>query len=251
MEFFWNFGTSSAADTSNAPEPVFEFPSAGKFKVTLTGKTLPYGFVFTKTYDVEVNAIPTVDFDKANACMGQDLVFTNKTTPISAKMAWEFGNGATATTTDAKYKYAKAGTYNVTLSADLNGCVAKLTKKVYQFEKPVAKFTQKSGTCDNDVYEFTNQTTIANGLVGSFWNFDDNGSVSTDESPKYTFSKAGKKSVKLVALSEFGCKDSIIKVVEVRESPKAGFTNTPACSLTPTEFTNTTADVSGAVANYT
>jgi PKD repeat protein len=251
MEFFWNFGTSSAADTSNAPEPVFEFPSAGKYKVTLTGKTLPYGFVFTKTYDVEVNAIPTVDFDKANACMGQDLVFTNKTTPISAKMAWEFGNGATATTTDAKYKYAKAGTYNVTLSADLNGCVAKLTKKVYQFEKPVAKFTQKSGTCDNDIYEFTNQTTIGNGLVGSFWNFDDNGSVSTDEAPKYTFSKAGKKNVKLVALSEFGCKDSMIKVVEVRESPKAGFTNTPACSLTPTEFTNTTADVSGAVANYT
>ena len=251
MEFFWNFGTGNAADTSNAPEPVFQFPSSGKFKVTLTGKTLPYGFVFTKTYEIEVNAIPTVAFDKANACLGQDLIFTNKTNPLTAKMAWDFGNGATATTTDAKYKYNKAGTYNVTLSADLNGCVAKLTQKVYQFEKPVAKFTQKSGVCDNDVYAFTNQTTIGSGLVGSFWNFDDNGSVSTDEAPTYNFSKPGKKNVKLVALSEFGCKDSMVKVVEVRESPKAGFTNTAACSLTPTEFTNTTADVAGAVANYT
>ena len=250
MEFFWNFGTGNAADTSNAPEPVFQFPSSGKYKVTLTAKTMPYGFVFTKTQDVEVNAIPTVAFDKANACLGQDLVFTNKTNPLTAKMAWDFGNGATATTTDAKYKYNKAGTYNVTLSADLNGCVAKLTQKVYQFEKPVAKFSLVSGTCDNDEFTFSNQTTIGSGLVGSFWNFDDNGSVSTDEAPKYTFSAAGKKNVKLIAMSEFGCKDSMVKSVEVRESPKAGFTNTPACSLTPTVFNNTTADVAGAVANY-
>jgi PKD repeat protein len=250
MEFFWNFGTGNAADTSNAPEPVFQFPSSGKYKVTLTAKTMPYGFVFTKTQDVEVNAIPIVAFDKANACLGQDLMFTNKTNPLTAKMAWDFGNGATATTTDAKYKYNKAGTYNVTLSADLNGCVAKLTQKVYQFEKPVAKFSLVSGTCDNDEFTFSNQTTIGSGLVGSFWNFDDNGSVSTDEAPKYTFSAAGKKNVKLIAMSEFGCKDSMVKSVEVKESPKAGFTNTPACSLTPTEFTNTTADVAGAVANY-
>jgi PKD repeat protein len=250
MEFFWNFGTGSAADTSNAPEPVFQFPTSGKYKVTLTAKTMPYGFVFTKTYDVDVNAIPTVAFDKANACLGQDLVFTNKTNPLTAKMTWDFGNGATASTTDAKYKYSKAGTYNVTLSADLNGCVAKLTQKVYQFEKPVAKFSLVSGTCDNDEFVFSNQTTIGAGLVGSFWNFNDNGSVSTDESPKYTFSKSGSKNVKLIAMSEFGCKDSMVKTIEVRESPKAGFTNTPACSLTPTEFTNTTADVSGSVANY-
>jgi len=250
MEHFWNFGTGSAADTSNAPEPVFQFPSSGKFKVLLTSKTLPHGFVFTKSYDVEVNAIPTVAFDKANACLGQDLVFTNKTSPITAKMSWDFGNGASASTTDAKYKYSKPGTYNVTLSADLNGCVAKLTQKVYQFEKPTAKFSLVSGSCDNDEFVFSNQTTIGSGLVGSFWNFNDNGSVSTDESPKYTFSKSGNKNVKLVAMSEFGCKDSMVKSIEVRESPKAGFTNTPACSLTPTEFTNTTADVAGSVANY-
>jgi PKD repeat protein len=250
MEHFWNFGTGNPADTSNAPEPVFQFPASGKFKVLLTSKTLPHGFVFTKSYDVDVNAIPTVAFDKANACLGQDLVFTNKTTPTNAKMNWEFGNGAKATTTDAKYKYSKPGTYNVTLSADLNGCVAKLTQKVYQFEKPTAKFSLVSGSCDNDEFVFSNQTTIGSGLVGSFWNFNDNGSVSTDEAPKYTFSKSGNKNVKLIAMSEFGCKDSMVKIIEVRESPKAGFTNTAACSLTPTEFTNTTADIAGSVANY-
>ncbi|MEI8100388.1 MAG: PKD domain-containing protein, partial [Bacteroidota bacterium] len=136
------------------------------------------------------------------------------------------------------------------LSADLNGCVAKMTQKVYQFEKPVTKFSLTSGTCDNDKFKFANKTTIGNGMVGSSWNFDDNGSVSTDDNPTYSFSKPGKKNVKLVSMSEFGCKDSMIVVVDVRESPKVGYTNTPACSLTPTVFTNTTADVNGAVANY-
>jgi hypothetical protein len=165
MEFFWNFGTGVAADTSNAPEPVFRFPSAGKYSVVLTAKTMPYGFVFNKKYDVDVNAIPTVAFDKANACLGQDLVFTNKTTPSTAKSTWDFGvAGATATTTDAKYKYSKAGTYNVTLSADLNGCIAKMTQKVYQFEKPVTKFSLTSGTCDNDKFTFANKTTAKSGL---------------------------------------------------------------------------------------
>ena len=251
MEFFWNFGTGVAADTSNAPEPVFRFPKSGKYTVVLTTKTMPYGFVFTKKYDVDVNAIPTVAFDKANACLGQDLVFTNKTTPNTAKFTWDFGvAGATASTTDAKYKYSKAGTYNVSLSADLNGCIAKMTQKVYQFEKPVTKFSLTSGTCDNDKFVFTNKSTIGNGMVGSSWNFDDNGSVSTDDNATYSFSKPGKKNVKLVSMSEFGCKDSMTVVVDVRESPKAGYTNTPACSLTPTVFTNTTADVNGAVANY-
>ncbi|MBM3937266.1 MAG: PKD domain-containing protein [Sphingomonadales bacterium] len=251
LEFFWDFGTGLVADTSNAPEPVFQFSKSGKYKVKLTAITLPYGFVFSKIIDVDVNAIPTIAFDKVNACLGQDLEFTNRTSPLTAKMSWDFGNGATANTTNAKYKYSKAGTYLVTLSADLNGCVAKLTQKVYQFEKPIAKFTLVSGTCDNDEFAFANQSTIGSGLLGTKWNFDDNGSVSTDFSPVYEFSKPGKKNVKVIASSEFGCLDSMIKEIEVRESPKAGFTNTPACSLTPTVFTNTTADVSGAIANYT
>ncbi len=250
MDFFWDFGTGSKADTSNAPEPIFRFPKAGKYKVLLTSKTLPNNFIFSKSYDVEVFAIPTVAFDKVNACLGNNLVFTNKTDPMNAKFKWDFGNGTTATTTDAKVKYPKAGTYFVSLSADLNGCISKYTTKVYQFEKPVAMYSLKSGVCDNNIFSFANTSSIGAGLIGNLWNFDDNGSVSTDESPIYKFSKHGKKQVKLVVTSEFGCTDSITKQIEVRESPKVAFTNSPACSLTPTVFTNTTPDVSGAVANY-
>lgn len=250
MEFFWNFGTGTAADTSNAPEPVFQFPASGTYDVILTAKTLPYGFVFHDTQSVEVNAIPTVAFDKKNACEGENLEFTNKTTPTTATWSWAFGDGATSTANNPTHKYAKAGTYSVTLTADLNGCVASLTQRVYQFDRPKADWALVDGICDNDAFSFTNKSSINSGLVGSYWDFDDNGSVSTELDAEHQFSSAGKKMVKLVATSEFGCSDSMVKEIEVRESPKVSFTNTAACSLTPTEFTNTTADIAGTVANY-
>jgi PKD repeat protein len=250
MEFFWNFGTGNAADTSNAPEPVFQFAGAGTYNVVLTAKTLPYGFVFYDTQSVEVNAIPTVAFDKKNACEGENLTFTNKTTPATATSKWAFGDGGTSTSANPTHKYAKAGTYNVTLTADLNGCVASLTQRVYQFDKPTAKWNLISGTCDNEGFVFENNSNINSGLAGSYWDFDDNGAVSTEFDAEHQFSAAGKKQVKLVTTSEFGCKDSMIMEVEVRESPKASFVSTAACSLTPTTFTNTTPDVAGTVANY-
>ena len=165
-------------------------------------------------------------------------------------MKWSFGDGTTATSKDATKKYSKAGQYNVTLEADLNGCVATVVQKVYQFDKPVANFDKVNGTCDNDVFEFENKSTITAGLIGSFWNFDDNGSVSTDDNAMYDFSTSGDKKVKLVVTSEFGCKDSMIKTINIKESPKVSFTNGPLCSVKPTDFINTTGDVANAIANY-
>jgi len=250
LEYFWNFGTGVASDTSNAPEPVFQFPKSGKYDVVLTAKTMPYGFIFTKKIQVTVNDIPTVDFNKANACLGQDIKFTSVINPSSATANWDFGNGVTKTGTNVTYQYPKAGSYLVKLKADLNGCVAEMTQRVYQFETPTAGFNLKSGICDNDMFAFTNTSSIGGGLIGSYWDFNDNGSVSTDDNPTYTFSAAGKKTVKLTVKSEFGCEAVSTKEVEVRESPKVSFTHTPACSITPTEFVNTTNDVSGTVANY-
>jgi PKD repeat protein len=138
----------------------------------------------------------------------------------------------------------------VTLTADLNGCVATLTQRVYQFDKPKADWNLLSGSCDNDEFEFANKSSISSGLAGSLWNFDDNGAVSTDDNPTYMFASSGSKNVKLVSISEFGCKDSMTKAITVKESPKVSYTATAACSLTPTSFTNTTPDVAGTVANY-
>jgi len=248
MEFFWDFGTGSKADTSAAPEPVFQFPKSGTYKVIMTAKTLPYGFPSYDTADVVVNPNPTVKFTKLNACEGTDLVFTNQTTPTTGvNSTWNFGNGVTRAdnSTTVKYKYAKDGAYTVTLTANLNGCIASNSQRVYQFPKPKADYTLASGSCDNDKFEFTNKSSITSGSVGAFWDFGD-ATYSTDDNAVKMYSSSGAKTVKLVATSEFGCKDSMVKTIQVLESPKMAFVNTPTCSRTPAAFTNTTPTVGGA-----
>jgi PKD repeat protein len=250
MEFKWNFGTGVAADTSDAPEPVFQFPKPGTYWVKMTAKTKPYGFAFYDSAQVVINQIPTVAFTKVNACSGINLQFTNRTTPSNSTYRWEFGDGTFSTATSPAKSYTKAGVYNVKLTATLNGCVASSTQRVYQFEKPKADFKLSEGTCQNDRFQFENLSSIKDGFVGSKWDFD-NGVVSTEENPAITFTTAGTKNVKLTTTSEFGCVDSKVVPVTVAESPIAEFTNDPACSVTPTSFTNTTAATNSAVSSYT
>ena len=244
--FEWDFGTGIATDKTEAPEPVFAFPSAGTYTVTLTAKTLPYGFEQTKTYTVVVSELPTVNFTKLNACEGIDLTFTSAVTPASAVLSWDFGDGsAPSSLTNPTHQYTSTGGYTVTLSADLNGCVREEIQVAYQFDKPVAAATVTSGSCDNEEIEITNNSSIANGNFGSYWDLDDAGTVSTAKDAKHQFSTPGAKNVTLTVTTDFGCEDEIIIPVTVKESPTVAFTNTPACSIDPTDFSNLTPSVAG------
>ena len=250
MEFHWEFGTTNSGDTSNAPEPVFEFPKKGTYNVKLLAKTLPYGFTFSKTITVTVNEIPSIKFTKVNACEGQKINFQNSTTPSNSQVSWNFGDGSQSSTWAPSIQYKKAGTFLVTLTASLNGCNAVASQRVYQFERPKSNFVLKSGMCDNQMFQFENQSFIGSGLVGSYWDFNDNGTVSTERNPIHRFNSAGTKNVKLVSVSEFGCADTFTKIIGVKESPKVSFINTALCSVKPTNFNNTTPTVNGTVASY-
>jgi parallel beta-helix repeat protein len=250
MEFEWDFGTGNASDKTDAPDPVFAYNKEGTYKVKMTAKTLPYGFPSYDSATIVVNPIPVVDFSKKNACAGYNLEFTNKTSPPNSTLSWDFGDGkGSSTQSYPLYKYSKSGSYDVTLTANLNGCIAKTHQIVYQFENPKADFDVQSGVCENIPFDFENKSSISNGFIGSYWMFDD-GSISTNPNPTHDFLSSGNKQVRLVITSEFGCKDSITKSVKVNESPKVNFIHGPACSLTPTAFTNLTPAINGTVANF-
>lgn len=249
MEFEWDFGTGNPADITQAPNPVFQFPALGAYTVKMIARTLPYGFEVSKSVTVNVNPIPTVKFTKQNACEGLNLQFTNQTSPSNSSYTWNFGDNTTSTATSPTHMYAQTGQYTVTLKANLNGCVAEVSQRAYQFDKPKADFSLVSGKCDNESFEFDNKSTIKSGLFGSNWDFND-GTVSTEDDVKHQFTSYGAKNVVLVVTSEFGCKDQKTMAVTVKQSPMVDFTNDPACSLTPTDFTNTTPVVSGTIANF-
>lgn len=252
LNYTWNFGTGNAADTVNSVEPSFRFLTGGTFNVSFKAISSPYYFVFTKSYSVVVNTRPTVSFTKENACIGNDLKITNNTTPNTSTMSWDFGDGNGSVVNNKSsfvIQYLKAATYSVKLTANNGGCISSSTLKIIVFDKPNPDFTRQSGSCDYEKIVFLNNTTAGGSNFGSTWNFDDNGKTSVDKNPTYTFSSAGTKNIKLVILSEFGCKDSITKKIGIKESPKVSFTNTQFCAISKTDFSNTTPSVSGTAAN--
>lgn len=252
-ENWWDFGTGNLDDTLTQVDGYFIFKKSGSFVITLRATTAPYGFVFTKKVTVTVNDIPKANFSKDNACLGSNIKLTNQTTPTSAKMYWDFGDGKGYSLNNSSIvniSYPTAGNYTVTLKADIGGCEAYSIQKVYQFEKPSAAFTKDSGRCDNEWFTFSNQSTISKGALGSSWYYNSADSNSNENNGKTRFYTPGKKSVKLVVKSEFGCKDSVTNQVTVFGAPKVDFTNTQPCSRTATVFKNTTPAVVGGVPSY-
>lgn len=249
MEFLWDFGTGKTSDQTETPEPNFTFPKDGTYKVKLIAKTLPYGFPSQDSALITIRKKPTTVLTYSNACEGFNHVFSSTGSTSTASVNWNFGDNTSSTQKNPTKKYTTPGSYMVTLTTTENGCSDVVSKRVYLFDKPKPEFAMVSGRCDNDMFTFKNTSKIAKGTFGNYWNFDD-GTVAAELEPVHVFKGSGNKSVKLTTISEFGCKDSAVVIVDVKESPKVAFTSTTACSLTPTEFTNETPQVGNLTSTY-
>ena len=209
--------------------------------------TNPYAFTTSKTFNVTITEVPTATIINTNACEGTSVKLRNATVYGGSGVinyAWNYGDGSpivnTTSAADRFKSYSTPGGYLVTLTATADGCTNSVTKIVYQFAKPVANFVKVSGSCLNSEFNFENNSTISLGQTGSLWDFDDAGNKATLDEPTYTFTTAGTKNVKLKVVSEFGCTDSMITPITVKQIPTTNYTFPFACSRTNTPFTNTT-----------
>ena len=181
------------------------------------------------------------------------IQFNDETTsPVSGAItyAWKFGDGNTSTAQNPTHMYATAlpEGYNVTLKATQNGCDASVTKKAYQFARPVASFST-TGACNLEEIQFNNGTTLAIGNAGFSWDFGDNG-VSTLKDPTHVYSTSGSQTVTLKAFSEFGCEDEYSANITLLESPEADFSFDATCNLTPVNFTRTGSVPAGIASDF-
>jgi gliding motility-associated-like protein len=246
--FKWYFGDG---DSSLAVSPTHSYKVAGTYNVRLVAMS-DNSCTAEITKSVTVFANPVARFTTANACLNVDAQFTDASTVSTGTITgwnWDFGDGATANTQNAAHRYSGAGTYLVTLTVTTNnGCNAMITKSITIYTLPEANFVAQP-VCQNSAMKFINASAIGAGDMTYNWDFAGQG-TSTQKDPSFTFTGFGSFNVKLLATSNFGCKDSIIRDVTVNPNPVASFTADPRCIGEESNFVNTSSVATGAIVEY-
>ncbi len=81
-----------------------------------------------------------------------------------------------------------------------------------------------------NIFKFADSTQIDSGFVNSYWSFD-NGQTSNLKNTTQSYTTVGSHSVKLLSVSNNGCKDSTTKNVIVKSNPTAGVLLGPTNTL--------------------
>lgn len=221
----WTFGDGSV---STAKDPVHTYTSTGNYTVKLIA-TSAFGCTDSAIRNLTVFPVPAADFsiNDSTQCMeGNSFVFTDQSSNAStADYIWYFGDGSTSTAKNPVHSYTSAGVYQVRLVLSIgNTCKDSITRNVYVYPDPTASFSiNNDSQCYNgNIFQFTNTSSISNGTLSYSWNFGDAGS-STLANPSHSYSSSGLYYVRLIALSDKGCDDTIQHQAVVNPSPSAGF----------------------------
>lgn len=214
----WVFENGTPA-TSTLASPKVIFKTAGTYRVSLTASN-PYGSS-TVNKTITVTNAPTTAF--TYKVKNFDVELSN-TTPEDASWLWKTGDGKTYTTKNVTHTYAKNGTFNVVLTAT-NACGTKAASKLVPVfaNSPVAQFSlsQSVGciplqiTANNNSINASTYKWIAPGAIIS---------NDTIKNPSFSFLKAGKYSITLIAYNS-NLSDTITlnQAITVKDKPSIKF----------------------------
>ena len=229
LVYDWNFDDGS---TSVLKDVRKSYASSGTYFIKLKVSN-SIGCLDSATQKVQVYPDPVVDFtiNNANQCSrDQKFQFANNTTVGygggTLTYKWRYNDTLYATTLNASKTFTKLGFTKIKLIALSSlGCMDSVSKNIQIYPTPIADFSvPKPNQClNNNKFNLDNKSFISTGNNSYRWSFGD-GLGSGTVSPTKVYSKFGNFNIKLVATSDFGCKDSLLKLVKVYSEPSVAFT---------------------------
>ena len=170
-----------------------------------------YAFLEGET-QTAVTASFTVNTDK-QCLLGNNFVFTNGSSAAQGtNYSWDFGDGSTSTSISPSKVFSKAGNYKIHLEVRNGSDYAFVEKFVTVMPTPIVSYNTIAGTLNGSSFTFISSSTIESGSMNYFWDLGD-ATYSSLINPTKTYTVAGNYNVKLVVTSDFGCIDSIVKVI--------------------------------------
>jgi gliding motility-associated-like protein len=243
---FWIFGDGN---TSTAVSPTHTYNSSGTFNTTLIIQG-SNGCGDSIIKQVVVYPKPNVNFTVNDTCRGFPSRFSDASTVSNGSIvqwSWNFGNGVTSTQQNPFQQFPSAGSYSVILIAYTNhNCFDSITKSAVVHPKPTADFVAPA-VCFANAMQFTDGSLVSNGSIVQWrWALGD-GSFSTVQNPSHSYAASGTYPVALEATTDRGCKDTVIKQVQVYPKPLAEFNVANVCRKTPSIFVDNSTVSSGSI----
>ena len=164
--YSWDFGDGSISTDAN---PSHNYSVGGVFSVKLTATGAGGTNSVTKNVTLISAAPPSVNFSlTGDSKEANDTVTFNNSTSNATSYSWDFGDGATSTTSNPVHVYSSGGTYTVTLTATGAGGNGTKSSTVTVFNPTQLKFQviNTSGTPQvgatvtlyNNVTDYNNKT---------------------------------------------------------------------------------------------
>lgn len=179
--------------------------------------------------------------------------FENTTLNISGanNYLWQPSTALNSTTNDTVIANPQSTiTYTVTGTDTLNGCknTDSITINVYQ--NPTAIFGSNK-VCNGTSTQLTDTSTSGSGVITNWdWDFGDTNHGFL-QSPLHNYDSAGLYQATLIVSTNYGCKDTVTKTVQVYYNPTAAFTSNDVCIGDSIYFSNTsTVNQSTSIASY-
>lgn len=233
MTYTWDMGDTSPLLNTQNVNYSYALPGTYIVKQIVVSDQ---GCTDSAFYTVNVFDSPVAAFDsdiKGTCFKNNSFVFTNSSTLAvgTMKYLWNFGDSKTDTTRNVIHAYTQPGTFTVRLTTTSDkGCPNDSAFDVTVYPDPMVGFGEPNNPqCfGNNQFNFINSSTILTGTMSYAWDFGDGATAATRHAT-HSYAGPGDFTVKMVALSDKGCTDSISKIYKVIKYAIADFRVDPVC----------------------
>ena len=202
-----------------------------------------------KTAIVFIPGVTIADFTYDTVCFGDTTTLVNMTVTNNPvlKVEWALDNDSLFNDNLNDSIVKKVFTIAGPVAIGIRVYTIVDTQTTFRFitthPRPTALFSinKDSQLVYSNNYVFTNLSTILSpgSISSNSWSFGDGG-TSFSPGPSYTYSGGGDFDVKLIVTSDYGCKDSITKTINVKGvTINISFVDSNNCYGDTVRFTNT------------
>ena len=222
----WSFGDDNESIGDN---PIHRYSSFDTFEIQLKGIT-SFGCVDSFFQEVIIYPNPYADFsvNSLDQCENGNTfeISNNSSSPHGQLFSnWFFGDSTLLNVNNPTFTFDSVGTYKIKLNV-LNeyGCADTLQKIATVLPSPISNFNiNDTIQCINgNKFVFFNNSVVSTGNLSYVWQYGD-GTINKLYNGDHTYSSDGFFVVKLIAITDNGCRDTLENSVVVTPKPDVLF----------------------------